>query len=45
LAPYAGDLILNVIWKTIIEVVLEDTFSIASDLQSNPIELLNILDD
>ena len=41
--PNAGDLILDAIRKAIIEVVPEGTFFISSDLQSNPIELNDIL--
>jgi hypothetical protein len=43
--PYAGDLIFVAIGKTIVKVVPEGTFSIASDLRSDPIELHDILGD
>ena len=38
-----GDLILDTIEETIIEVVLESTFAIAPDLYSNLVELYNTL--
>jgi hypothetical protein len=43
--PYAKDLIFDVVGKTIVKVVPEGTFSVASDLRSNPIELHDILGD
>ena len=41
--PDVGDLILDVIREAVVDVVLKGTFSVSSDLQSNPIELNNIL--
>ena len=41
--PDMGDLILDAIREAIVEVVLNSTFSVSLDLQSNPIELYDIL--
>ena len=41
--PDAGDLILDAIREAIVEMVPKGTFSVSLDLQSNPIELNNIL--
>ena len=43
--PDTRDLIFDVVRETIVEVVLEDTFSISSNLQSNPIEFNNVFVD
>ena len=43
--PDARNLIFDVVGKAIIKVVPEGTFSVTSDLQSNPIELHNVLVD
>ena len=41
----SGDLVLDSIRETIVKVVLEGTFSINLNLQSNPIEFNNIFVD
>ena len=41
--PDAGDLILDAIREAVVEVVPKGTFSVSSDLRSNPIELNDIL--
>ena len=43
--PNARNLIFDVVGKAVIKVVPEGTFSVTSDLQSNPIELHDILVD
>ena len=43
--PNVRNLIFDAVGKAVIKVVLEGTFSITSDLQSNPIELHDILVD
>ena len=43
--PNVGDLILDMIWRTVIKVVLRSTFSIAPDLCHDLVELNHVLGD